>query len=217
MRQKAPFVIALLFAVYRFSLETFDVAYNYRLASGDFLRNASTFAITFMECGAMFLGVLNLVRVHGNNVVTRRPNWKFSVWLLGLMVFQTAVGLSTDHTNPTYLWLYNAAYVPLDATMFSLLAFYIASSAYRAFRVRNADSALMLVVALIVMLGNTSVGQAIWGSSSWLGGFPGLKTWLLLVPSAAGTRAMSLGIFLGFMATQSRILLGIERRHFGQE
>lgn len=217
MRKEAPFIISLVFAIWRFSLESFDVMYNYKLASGDLLRNASAYAITFLQCGAMFLGALNLIRIHGNNISKKRSNWPFSVWLLSLMVFQIAIGLATSNTNPTYLWLYQAAQVPLDATMFSLLAFYIASAAYRAFRVRNVDAAVMLVVAFIVMLGNVSVGQAIWGANGWLGGFAGIKNWILRVPNAAGNRALTLGIFLGLMATQSRILLGIERRHFGQE
>lgn len=217
MRKEVPFIISLVVAIWRFSLESFDFLYNYKLASGDLLRNASAYANTFILCGAMFLGALNLIRIHGNNIMKKRQNWVFSVYLLALMFFQIIVGLSTSHTNPTYTWLYNAAQVPLDATMFSLLAFYIASAAYRAFRVRNVDAAVMLVVAFIVMLGNVSVGQAIWGDKAWLGGFAGVKNWILRVPNAAGNRALTLGIFLGIMATQSRILLGIERRHFGQE
>ncbi|MGE5580700.1 MAG: hypothetical protein ACM3WU_11780 [Bacillota bacterium] len=217
MRKEIPFIISLLVAIWRFSLESFDYLYNYKLATGDLLRNASAYANTFVLCGAMFLGALNLLRIHGNNIRKKRQNWPFSVYLLALMLFQIVVGLSTSHTNPTYTWLYRAAQVPLDATMFSLLAFYIASAAYRAFRVRNVDAAVMLAVAFIVMLGNVSIGQAIWGSKALFGGFEGIKNWILRVPNAAGNRALTLGIFLGLMATQSRILLGIERRHFGQE
>ena len=134
VRKEVPFIISLVFALWRFSLESFDYLYNYKLASGDLLRNAFAYARTFLLCGAMFLGALNLVRIHGNNIAKKRQNWMFSVYLLVLMVFQIAVGLATSNTNPTYLWLYQAAQVPLDATMFSLLAFYIASAAYRADR-----------------------------------------------------------------------------------
>ena len=101
--------------------------------------------------------------------------------------------------------------------MFSILAFYIASAAYRAFRVRNVDAAVMLVTAFLLMLGNVPIGEVIWSPDGWLGGFAGIKNWILRVPNAAGNRAITLGIFLGTMASQSRMLLGIERRHLGAD
>lgn len=217
MRKEVPFIITLVFAALRFVLEAVNAAYNYKLPSGDKLVNAMSYAMSFLLAAAMFLGAMNLVRIHGNNIVKKRPNWYFSAYLLALMVWQLGIGLWQTHNGAIYLWPYNAAYLQIDATMFSLLAFFIASAAYRAFRVRNIDALVMLITAFIVMLGNVPIGDVLWGPKSWLGGFAGLKNWILRVPNAAGNRALTLGIFLGLMATQSRILLGIERRHLGQE
>jgi hypothetical protein len=217
VRKEVPFIISLVFAAVRFSLEAFHGAYEYTLASGDRLLNALSWAMTFMAMAAIFLGALNLFRIHGNNIRRKRPHWHFSVYLLALLTYQSIMGLVQSHTGTIYLWPYNAVYLPLDATMFSMLAFYIASAAYRAFRVRNVDAAIMLLAAFIVMMGNVPIGEVIWGPGSFLGGFQGVKEWILRVPNAAGNRAITLGIFLGVMATQSRILLGIERRHLGQD
>ena len=217
MRKEVPFAISLVFAAFRFALEAFEGAYQYELASGDKLLNAMSWAMTFMSCGALFLGVLNLFRIHTNNIRRKRPHWQFSVYLLVVLVYQMFLGLFTHHTAPVYDWAFQAIYVSIDATMFSLLAFYIASAAYRAFRIRNVDAAVMLAAAFFVMMGNVPLGEAIWSPDQWLEGFSGIKNWILRVPNAAGNRAITLGIFLGIMATQSRILLGLERRHLGQD
>lgn len=62
-------------------------------------------------------------------------------------------------TESTFLWLFRYIVVPMDATMFSLLAFFIASAAYRAFRARNFSSSLLLLSAGIVMLGRVPFGN----------------------------------------------------------
>jgi hypothetical protein len=62
-------------------------------------------------------------------------------------------------TQSTFLWLFRYIVVPMDATMFSLLAFFIASAAYRAFRARNFSSSLLLLSAGIVMLGRVPFGN----------------------------------------------------------
>ena len=95
--------------------------------------------------------------------------------------------------------------LPLSATIFALLAFYVASAAFRAFRARNVQSALLLVTAVVVMIGRVPVGKAIWG------GFPQLQDWIMIWPNTAGQRAILIGAAIGMIATGIRIIFGIER------
>ena len=64
-----------------------------------------------------------------------------------------------------FLWLFENVQVPLDATMFSLLAFFIASAAFRAFRARNVEAALLLISACVVILGLTPPFIHWWNSA----------------------------------------------------
>lgn len=119
-----------------------------------------------------------------------------------------------------FLWLFSNVQVPLDATMFSLLAFFIASAAFRAFRARNIEAALLLISACVVILGLTPPFIHWWNSAFGavepLTGFPSAaKDWVLETPNLAARRAIVLGVGLGALAQSFRIILGIERTYLG--
>jgi hypothetical protein len=120
-------------------------------------------------------------------------------------------GARTGEDGRVFTWLYDRVFAPCNATMFALLAFFIASAAFRAFRMRNTESALLLGAAILVMIGLVPIGRAI---SDWL---PWLAEWIVEVPNIAGRRAIMMGAALGAVATGLRIILGIERSYMGSE
>jgi hypothetical protein len=111
--------------------------------------------------------------------------------------------------GPGFKWLFSNVLVPLDATMFSLLAFFMASAAYRTFRARTPEATVLLVVAVIVMLGRVPVGELLYHK------MPQVCEWFMLVPTVAAKRGIIFGVALGSIATSLRIILGIERSHLG--
>ena len=63
-----------------------------------------------------------------------------------------------------FQWMFKYIFSPLSATMFALLAFFVASASFRAFRARNFEASLLLVAGIIIMLGRVPIGSLI---SSW--------------------------------------------------
>lgn len=188
-----------------FVLHTFiphKISYDFYQWYMNWLKAVSPFAI--------ILGVFSLFMVHGTKISRKTPNWQYSIVTLAGLAFTTAAGFiwGRDPGTP-YMWMFENVQMPMSATMFSLLAFYISSAAYKAFRARSAEATVLLIAAIIVMLGQVSVGAAI---SKWI---PRISTWILNVPNMAAKRGIMIGVGLGMTATSLKILLGIERTYLG--
>jgi hypothetical protein len=165
---------------------------------------------------ALVLGLASLFQVHAVKIKRQVPGWGYSVILYLAMLVTMAVGLfwskgeTTVNGVQTGLgWIYNYTMVPLQATMFSILAFFIASAAYRAFRARTREAAVLLVAAVIVMMGRVPLGQFLlpW---TW-----DVTQWLLNVVNSAVRRAILIGVSMGAVALSLKIILGYERSYLG--
>ena len=165
---------------------------------------------------ALVLGLASLFQVHAVKIKRQVPGWGYSIILYLAMLVTMAVGLfwskgeTTVNGVQTGLgWIYNYTMVPLQATMFSILAFFIASAAYRAFRARTREAAVLLVAAVIVMMGRVPLGQFLlpW---TW-----DITQWLLNVVNSAVRRAILIGVSMGAVALSLKIILGYERSYLG--
>lgn len=158
---------------------------------------------------ALFLGIFNVLRVHSRKIRERQPGSLYSFVLLGAMLLVLALGLPplsgrpSGPAQPGVQWIFAHIQVPIQASLAALLAFFTVMAAYRLLRIRNAESALMLFVALLVLAGQVSVGL--------VPVLPSIKDWILDVPTTAGVRGILLGVALGTLLTSIRLLLGAER------
>lgn len=161
---------------------------------------------------AFLLGTVSLVRVHWHKIRNRADDRAYSFVALGGLATMIILGFGfpthISHGSP-FDAMFQHVQVPIEATMFSLLAFYIASAAFRAFRARTLEATLLLVAAAIVMLGRVPLGDMISNA------IPEATRWILEVPNLASKRGIMIGVGLGMMATALKIVIGIERAWMG--
>ena len=159
---------------------------------------------------AMLLGVISLSMMNSNKIKRRAPKWQYSYFFFASFAVTALAGLiGGSQKGGLYMWLFENISMPMSATMFSLLAFYMASAAYKAFRARSPEATVLLVAAIVVMLAQVPLGVKL---SKHL---PAISQWILDVPNLASKRGILLGVGLGSVATSLKILLGIERSYLG--
>ena len=121
------------------------------------------------------------------------------------------------HPDSLLTWVFEWIYDPLKSSVYSLLAFFVASAAYRAFRLRSLEAAVLLAAAFVILLGQTPFGVLL---TAWLPAplhflrVDELSIWIMKVPNTAGWRAVLIGIALGVVSMSLRLILGIERNVF---
>ncbi|HET7903455.1 MAG TPA: hypothetical protein VFM17_02740 [Candidatus Eisenbacteria bacterium] len=157
------------------------------------------------------LGVANVLRVNLKGIGERSRDWPYKavlvIGLAAMMAIGFAAGDKFLDSDSGFSWMYRNFYSPMAATMFSLLAFFIASAAFRAFRIRSTEALLLAIAAFVLMIGRVPIGNALHPL------IPAGADWLMEVPQNAAKRGILIGAALGVMATGIRLILGIEKTY----
>lgn len=179
---------------------------------------------------AFFLGGGNLVRIHLTKVYRKKSDWGFSMvtlagffitLIVGLGKFGTeGIGASVTASESVLQHIFVNIITPLSSTMYALLAFYVASASYRAFRAKNREATILLIAAFIILLGRTPLGMMLTGwipESFSIFQIPNLAIWIMNAPNLAGQRAILIGVGLGVVAMSLRLILGMDRTYLGSD
>jgi len=173
-------------------------------------------AISITGSFAVLISITMLSRLHVRRIQRRRTIIESSVLLVCMWatmiwgLFRFAVQGVSPLKEFAVQQVFSGIVSPGDATIYSILAFFIAAAAYRAFRARSIEATILLGSGVIVMLGKAPIGEMIWGY------FPVLTTWLTDVPNTAGVRTLILSGIIAVTALYVRIILGYERGWMGR-
>jgi hypothetical protein len=192
----------------------------------------------------LLLGVASLIRLHAVRVAKQQKDWSFSIVLLVSAFVMTIFGywdwVMRTGMTPEQLegikevpqwpvstlgkdFLFNGLLQTMEGAMFSIIAFYILSAAYRAFRVRSVEATILLASALIVMLGLLGMADTFWSmgidamggtnAESFVNNFrlDSISGFLRDRFQAPGLRAIDFGVGVGALAMGLRLWLSLER------
>jgi hypothetical protein len=173
--------------------------------------------ITAVLTAGFAIGVINLTRVHVINIRRKRATWRYSVLLLISLVAMAVFSVIASpfaidpqatvipanviqFSTPIWEFLYYKILVNINSSIFSLLAFFVASAAYRAFKARTLESTILLAAGLLVILGQAPLADVVWP------GFGMIRDWILAFPNTAGQRGILIGAALGILVFSVRRL-----------
>ncbi|NIN63819.1 MAG: hypothetical protein GTO63_03715 [Anaerolineae bacterium] len=203
MKRSIPMAIAI--AIGSLMLVDFFFDESHINALGSFFVDSAVIVVAF----ALLLGLVNVLIVHLRRTVQREEGWMYSIGLLAIATVVLLAGIAGPDGR-LVTWIFDNVQLPLQAATFSLLAFFVATAAYRGFRLRRPESLAFMLAAIVVLLGQIPVGRYLSDV------VPAAKDWLLAVPSTAGARGIIIGVALGTIATGVRVLMGLDRPYGGE-
>lgn len=160
---------------------------------------------------ALIVGVVGLLKYHATRVSRRTSGWFYNLVTIAALAFMALLGFAFGRgDNSPFMWFFNHMMAPMQASVFSLLAFFVASASYRGFQARNADAVLLLASTVFIMFGIASIGNSVWP-------FSDIANWILMNPSMTARRGIFIGVGLGTIAVSLRVILGVERTYLGKE
>jgi hypothetical protein len=217
MKREIPILIVgitgtLMFFQYFFAPAFQDIFHSISGTNMDFFATSQDWVIV-IGILALPLGIWSLLKA--NVLKLKVPGERFYsavllVGFLAMIISGIIGGRASLSAGSVFMAIFTTVLIPIQATIFSLLAFFIASAAYRAFRARSVLATILLLTAFIVMLRFIPLGPISTVNLSAV-------SWILSVPNMAAKRAIMMGIGLGATATAIKIILGIERTYMGRD
>jgi hypothetical protein len=164
-----------------------------------------------LAAGAMIAGGLSVLLRYGSLVSKGEgPTWYAIIVIIScLLMFGS--GIPVPALEPAYQWMNTVVRDPVNLAAYAMVFFFITSAAFRSFKIRSLDTALMVVAAFFAFILNAPMAGVI---HPWL---PVPGQWLADVPLFAVRRATTISSYMGIFLLWLRATLGMEKRSLGVE
>jgi len=163
--------------------------------------------VLLLSAFALLLGVLSVVWLHIRRIQLGREEWWLSLILLVALLAVVGAGLvdASGAFSPPVMWMFDYVIAPIQATLFALLAFFLAAAAYRFLRIGRSGGVWMLAGALFMLIVQAPVSRLFLAAP-----LERLADWLLEQPVMAALRGVILGGGLALLVIGVRFLLDRE-------
>jgi hypothetical protein len=154
---------------------------------------------------SLTVALIRMVYSRGRNLISmKQGEWYYSAIFLVVLFVQLVLGLvyGTSYSLYQNIW---GIMMDANSAMSATTALFIISSAYRVFRARNKEALVLMIVAVLVMIGQTTMGEALWS------GFPAIRNWVWDTPAAGAMRGITIVTAVGLVALTLRIMVGITK------
>ncbi len=231
LRSKIPLLVAFFAGL----IPIFSMYIPKRFLSGDSGMSPRLDQWLIIVAGfALLLGLTNVISNSYRKISRRDKGWPYAIVLLaGLFIMggfgiygaisRQGTGFLPNGSPTPFRWVETTVFQPLQSTIFALLAFFMASAAFRAFRARNTEATILLVAGAIVMTGRVPLLEflaapfpALHPAAAAASQFMGKATeWIMDTPNGAAQSGIIIGAALGAASMGIRVILGIERGYLG--
>ncbi len=219
-----------------------EIPQNFSESVGFFVSDTVPVAADVANIVATFLlglGVFSVIKIHSEKLARRHRDWPFSLVLIGSMLLMVifgywnyylknytpagpSLGNPANWTFPSFAedFLFNGLYQQMEAAMFSLIAFFILSAAYRAFRIRSIEATVLLGTALLLVLRTMTVVSQLWADAPFVRDHPNMQLesiakWLPNTFQSSSIRGVDFGVGIGLLAMALRLWLSLEKQGQG--
>ncbi len=166
-----------------------------------------------LVAAAAFVGIFNLLSVHGEKIRARQKGSIYNLILIVFLFGSLALGLGLGPSHPLTVMLFDSVQRPVEASLMAVLAVTLLYASVRLLRQRfNLMSVIFLGTTLLILLGMAPLPFA--GSVPLVSDL--IRPYIAQVFAAAGARGILLGVALGTLTTSLRILFGADRPYGGK-
>lgn len=197
-RRETHLAITLVCALLMF------IPYFFHVPMLDFAEGEAITTQVVIASFAAIVGCITMTRRQYSRIRRRVGGWYYAAWMLFGAWYMIIVGLIYGRTSDFFRFGGESIVFPGDATIYSIIVFYMTSACARSFRSRNLRALLLMIVAFFVLLTNAPIGAVIWPGVEPIG------SWFMNNLVMSANRVFAMGVTLGAIALAVRTLSGRE-------